>query len=72
MFIYTRAPRRSSHIDRPRFPGQRPRASFARQAVYAAFGERHGKALDQDSFADHEPGARMRLAPGSWFQKAAP
>lgn len=50
-------------------PRRRRRASFSRQAVFEAFGFHHGKALDQTDFADHSPGARMRLAPGSWFQR---
>ena len=70
-FIYTHTPRRSSRINRRRRAGSRHHSSFARQAVYAAFGEHDGKALDQASFTDHEPGARMFLAPGSWFQKVA-
>lgn len=53
----------------PLTPSHRQRASFSRQAVFDAFGAHHGKALDQGKFADRAPGARMRLAPGLWFQR---
>ena len=44
-------------------------ANFARQAVFTEFGARFAKALDQANFVDRVPDARMRLAPGAWFQK---
>ena len=66
--IYTAAPLCATETLPPRAPNRR-RASFSRQAVFDAFGAHHGKALDQAKFIDHVPGARMRLAPGSWFQR---
>ncbi len=64
-FIYTAAPRRATETSHPLTSSQRQRASFSRQAMFAEFGFRHGKALDQAEFTDHVPGARMRLALGS-------
>ncbi len=62
-FIYTDAPRRATETLPPFTVNRRRRAGFARQAMFAEFGFRHGKAFDQAEFADHVPGARMRLAP---------
>ena len=68
-FIYTDAHRRTTETLPPSVPARRQRTSFSRQAVFGAFGAHHAKAIDQASFIDHVPGARMRLAPGSWFQQ---
>ena len=56
MSINTFPPRRSTRTDKPFSPGRRRRADFARQAVFAAFGSRYGKALDQADFIDRAPG----------------
>ena len=68
-FIYTAAPLRATETSRLLAPSHRQCASFSRQAVFDAFGTHHARALDQAKFIDHVPGARMRLAPGNWFQR---
>ena len=65
--IYTPTPQGATKT--PPVPRRHPSASFSRQAVFHAFGVRHGKALDQAAFADLSPGEFRRLAPGSWFQR---
>ena len=44
----------------PLDPNRRHRADFARQAVIAAFGWRHARALDQGNFVDRLPGDAPR------------
>ena len=65
-FIYTPATPRATKT--PLAPSRRHCRSFSRQAVFDAFGQHHGKAIDQAGFTDHPPGTRMRQAPDSWFQ----
>ncbi len=60
MNLYTFPRAHSSRADRPFNPGRRHRAEFARQAVFAAFGSRYGKALDQADFVDRAPGDLRR------------
>ena len=67
-FIYTDALQSATETSPPSFAANCRQANFARQATLDAFGVHHDKALDQAKFTDHLPGARMRLAPGSWFQ----
>lgn len=67
--IYMPPARSATKTEHSFRPNHRQRSSFARRMMFAEFGVHHGKALDQAKFADHVPGARMRLAPGSWFQR---
>ena len=64
MNLYTRQPSRSSrasnsHNDR------RHRADFARAAVFAEFGYRHGRAIDYAEFIDRQPDQAPLSAPGA-------
>ena len=65
MFITTPRPRRLGRTDKPFNPGQRHRADFARAAVYAEFGYRHGRALDYADFIDRSPDQAPMSAPGA-------
>ncbi len=56
MSITTLDARRLGRADHPSTPERRIRANFARQATIAAFGWRHGRALDQADFVDRLPG----------------
>ena len=57
----------SSRTGKPFTPGQRHRASFARQATIDAFG-RHARALDWDGFTDRQPGATATPSPKARFK----
>ncbi len=48
--------------------GRRHRADFARQAVIAAFGWRHARALDQAGFIDRLPRNMPAAAPEARFR----
>ncbi len=63
MSIITPNARRLGRADKPHRPGQRRRANFARAAVFAEFGYRHGRALDYDGFADRLPAGDRPRAP---------
>ncbi len=56
MTSYTTTTPKSSPAGYPSNPNRRIRATFARQATIAAFGWRHGRALDQADFVDRLPG----------------
>ncbi len=56
MSINTLDARRLGRADHSSNSDCRVRASFARQATIAAFGWRHGRALDQADFVDRLPG----------------
>ena len=55
MSITTPDARRLGRTNHPSGPDRRVRADFARQAVIAAFGWRHARALDQADFEDRKP-----------------
>ena len=54
MSFYPTATRDASRVDPSFDPDRCRRASFAREAVIAAFG-RHARALDYGDFEDHPP-----------------
>ena len=65
MFITTAPSRRPARTDRPFNPGRRHRANFARGAVFAEFGYRHGRAIDFADFVDRRPDQAPLPAPGA-------
>ena len=54
MLSTTSPARRSSRARNPH-NGHHHRNDFARQAVFAEFGKRHAKAIDQIAFIDRRP-----------------
>ena len=68
MFPTTPSARRARRSNPPFNPGRRHRATFARQAVFDAFGGYHARALDQANFVDRQPGQFPRPAPGAWLR----
>ena len=65
MTFYTTTARAASRAT-PFAPDRRHRASFARDATFAAFGW-HARALDQANFLDRKPWQMPRRAPGARF-----
>ncbi len=55
MTFYTTTTRDARRVNPPFSLGRHHRANFARQAVIAAFGWRHARALDQADFVDRMP-----------------
>ena len=67
MPLTTPGARHARRSDRPYNP-RRVRTSFARQAVFAEFGVRFAKALDEADFIDRPPGQFPRPAPEARFR----
>ena len=65
MTSYTTTTFKSSPTNKPSNPNRRVRAIFARAAVFAEFGYRHGRAVDYAEFADRRPDQAPMPAPGA-------
>ena len=68
MALYEKSARATSRTDSPFNPGQRHRANFARQAIFAEFQARDAKAILQPNFLDRLPGQSPRPSPGARFR----
>ncbi len=62
--LSTTPPARRPRRARNSHNGQRHRNDFARQAVFAEFGKRHAKAIDQIDFIDRRPDQAPRCING--------
>ena len=65
MPIYTHLPSHSSWAGQSSNSATETRANFARAAVFAEFGYRHGRALDYADFVDRSPDQAPMPAPGA-------
>ncbi len=68
MTLYAISARAARRADSPFNPGQRHRATFARQATIDAFGWRFARALDQADFLDRFPGEMLKPSPEARFR----
>ena len=68
MSIITPRARRLGRANKPFSPVRARLADFARAAVFAEFGYRHGKAIDCANFLDRRPGQAPMSAPGAWIK----